>query len=109
MKKLTVVTASSLLSVSLNIFADPHFEEALKHATAAAQGGEDAKIIEHTLPALEHTMAGALTAKGLTKTHSDAATKALESALDLARNKKTEDATASVKSAVEHLTAANKK
>lgn len=109
MKKLTVVTASSLLLLSVNVFANPHYDEAIKHATAAAQAGDDAKIIEHTLPALEHTMAGALTAKGLTKSHSDEATKALETALDLAKNKKTADATASVQAAVEHLNAANKK
>lgn len=109
MKKLIVVTVSSLLLFSLNVFADPHFQEALKHATAAAQANDDAGIIEHTLPALEHTMAGALTAKGLAKSHADGATKALESTLDLAKNKKTQDATASAQSAVEHLTAANKK
>lgn len=54
-------------------------------------------------------MAGALTAKGLEKTHADEATKALESALDLARAKKIENATASAQSAVEHLKEANKK
>jgi hypothetical protein len=54
-------------------------------------------------------MAGALTAKGLTKTHADEATKALETALDLAKNNKTQDATASAHAAVEHLSAANKK
>jgi Small metal-binding protein len=109
MKKLTFTVASSLLLLSMNVFAEPHFQEALKHATAAAQANDDAKIIEHTLPALEHTMAGALTAKGLAKTHADGATKALETALDLAKNKKTGDASASVQSAVERLNAANKK
>jgi cellobiose-specific phosphotransferase system component IIA len=54
-------------------------------------------------------MAGALTAKGLTKSHTDEAVKALEKALDLAKNKKAEDATASVQAAVEHLKEANKK
>jgi len=109
MKKITIISASSLLLLGMNAFANPHYDEALKHATAAAKAGDSAKIIEHALPALEHTMSGALTAKGITKTHSDEATKALETALDLAKNKKAEDATASVQAAVEHLKAANKK
>lgn len=109
MKKILLTYASSLLLVSMNAFANPHYDEAIKHATAAAQAGEASKIIEHTLPALEHTMAGALTAKGITKSHTDEATKALETALDLAKAKKTEAATASVQAAVEHLKAANKK
>ena len=109
MKKLTVVYASLLFLSSINVFANPHYDEAIKHATAASQAGDTAQIIEHTLPALEHTMSGALTAKGLTKTHTDAATSALEKALDLAKAKKSNEATASAKEAVEHLKAANKK
>ena len=109
MKITTLTYASSLLFLSMNVFANPHYDEAIKHATAAAQAGDSAAIIEHALPALEHTMSGALTAKGITKTHSDEATKALETALDLAKNKKAEDAKASAQAAVEHLTAANKK
>lgn len=109
MKIITVTYASSLLLFSMNVFANPHFDEAIKHAAAAAQANDNAKLIEHTLPALEHTMAGALTAKGVTKTHADAATKALETALDQAKSKKSDAATAAAKSAVEHLKAANKK
>lgn len=109
MKIITFTCASSLVFLSMSVVADPHFEEAIKHASAAAQASENAKIIEHALPALEHTMAGALTAKGLTKTHADEATKALETALDQAKAKKTDAASASAKSAVEHLNAANKK
>ena len=40
MKKLTVVAASPLLFMSMNVFANPHFEEAIKHASAAAQAGD---------------------------------------------------------------------
>jgi hypothetical protein len=109
MKNLTVVYTSLLFLFSMNVFADPHFDEAIKHATAASQAGDTSKLIEHALPALEHTMTGALTAKGLTKTHTDEATKALEKALDLAKAKKAQEATASAKAAVEHLQAANKK
>lgn len=106
-KKITF--ASSLLFLSMTAFADPHFDEAIKHASAAAQANDNASVIEHALPALEHTMAGALTAKGVTKTHADEATKALETALDQAKAKKSDAATAAAKSAVEHLKAANKK
>ncbi|MBK8814619.1 MAG: hypothetical protein IPN42_03510 [Methylococcaceae bacterium] len=109
MNKITLATASSLLFLSINAFADPHFDEAIKHASPAVQANDNAGIIEHSLPALEHTMAGALTAKGVTKTHADEATKALEKALDQAKAKKLEAASAAAKSAVEHLKAANKK
>jgi len=70
--------------MSMNVFANPHFEEAIKHASAAAQAGDSSKIFEHT-------MASALTAKGLTKTHTDEATKAL----DLSKAKKSTEGTAS--------------
>jgi Small metal-binding protein len=109
MKKITFTYASSLLLLSMNALANPHYDEAIKHASAAAQAGDASNIIEHTLPALEHTMAGALTAKGLTKSHTDEATKALEKTLDLAKAKKSDEATASVKAALEHLKEANKK
>ena len=108
MKKIILTTASSLLLLSLNALANPHYDEAIKHATAAAQAGDAAQIVEHVLPAIEHTMSGALNAKGLVKSHTDEAVKALEKGLDLARNKKAEDASISVKSAVEHLKEANK-
>jgi Small metal-binding protein len=107
-EKITLTYASALLLLSMNVFANPHYDEAIKHAIAAAQAGDASKIIEHTLPTLEHTMAGALTAKGLTKTHTDEATRALETTLDLAKAKKSEAATASAQAAVEHLKAANK-
>lgn len=110
MKKIKFIFASSLFVFSMATFAgNPHFDEAIKHATAASQAGDTAKIIEHALPALEHAMAGALTAKGLSKSHSDEAVKALEKTLDSAKNKKADDATASANAALEHLKAANKK
>jgi hypothetical protein len=109
MKKNIITYASLLFVFSTSVFANPHYDEAIKHATAASQAGDTSKIIEHALPALEHTMAGALTAKGVTKTHVDEATKALEKTLDLAKAKKASEATASAQAAVEHLKAANKK
>lgn len=87
MKITTLTYASSLLFLSMNAFANPHYDEAIKHATAAAQASDAASVIEHALPALEHTMAGTLTAKG-GQNPSDEATTALETALNLAKNKK---------------------
>lgn len=109
MKKIILSCASALLIFSFNAFANPHLDEAIKHASAAAGGGDSAAVIEHTLPALEHAMACALNAKGLVKSHTEAGIKALETGLDLAKNKKVDDAKASVNAAVEHLKEANKK
>ncbi len=108
MKKLVVYT-STLLFLSMNAFAEPHLDEAIKHATAASQAGDAAGVVEHSLPALEHAMSSALNAKGVTKTHTDEAIKALEKAIDFGKNKKSQDATASAQDAVEHLKTANKK
>lgn len=109
MKKIILTIACSFFFLGVEAWADPHFDEAIKHASAAAQANDNAGIIEHSLAALEHTMSGALTAKGLVKTHTDEATKALESAVDQAKAKKLEAASAAAKSAVDHLKAANKK
>jgi hypothetical protein len=108
MKKILITFASSLLFFSLNVFADPHIDEAVKHASAAAEGGDAAKVVEHAIPALEHAMTSALTAKGLKKTHTEAAIKALETAIDQGKNNKTDAASASAQAAIEHLNAANK-
>jgi hypothetical protein len=65
MNKIVLTCAVSLLFLSFNVFANPHYDEAIKHASAAAGTGDAAKIVEHVLLAIEHTMAGALNAKGL--------------------------------------------
>lgn len=36
MKKITLTYASTLLFLSMNVFANPHYDEAIKYATATA-------------------------------------------------------------------------
>jgi hypothetical protein len=113
MKKLPVVYASALLLLSMNVFADPHFDEAIKHATAAVEHGKmghASVLVEHAAPALEHTLAGALTAKGLAKSHADNAVTDLEEAIKHGKegDKHAGVATTYAETALEHLKAANK-
>jgi Small metal-binding protein len=113
MKKLTVVYAVSLLFLSLNVFAEPHLDEAIKHATAAVEhgkAGHASVLVEHATPALEHALAGALIARGVAKSHTDYAVTDLEQAI---KHGKEGDAHAGVattyaETALEHLKAANK-
>ncbi|NOS76076.1 MAG: hypothetical protein HOP36_16380, partial [Methyloglobulus sp.] len=84
MKTLKIVSASALLFLSMSAFAEPHLDEAIKHATAAVEhgkAGHASVLVEHATPALEHTMAGALVAKGVAKSHTDNAVTDLEEAV----------------------------
>jgi hypothetical protein len=113
MKKLTIVSASALLILSLSAFAEPHLDQAIEHATAAVEHGKmghASVLVEHATPALEHAMAGALVAKGVAKSHTDNAITDLEEAI---KHGKEGDAHAGVattyaETALEHLKAANK-
>lgn len=113
MKKFLVLYAIGLLFLSMNVLADPHFDEAIKHATAAVEHGKmghASVLVEHATPALEHTLAGALNAKGLAKSHADNAVTDLEQAI---KHGKEGDAhvgvaTTYAETALEHLKAANK-
>lgn len=113
MKTLKVVYASGLLLLSLNAFADPHFDEAIKHATAAVEhgkAGHASVLVEHATPALEHTLAGALNAKGMAKSHADSAVTDLEEAIKHGKEGEAHVgvATTYAETALEHLKAANK-
>jgi Small metal-binding protein len=113
MKKLSIVYAVALLLVSINVFAEPHLDEAIKHASAALEhgkAGHASVLVEHATPALEHTMAGALVAKGAAKSHTDYAVADLEEAIKHGKegNEHAGVATTYVESALEHLKAANK-
>ncbi len=113
MKKLTVVFASVLLFLSMSVFAEPHLDQAIEHATAAVEHGKmghASVLVEHATPALEHAMAGALVARGVAKSHTDNAITDLEQAI---KHGKEGDAHAGVattyaETALEHLKAANK-
>ena len=114
MKKLTVAYAVSLLFLSMSVFAEPHLDQAIEHATAAVEhgkAGHPAVLVEHAVPALEHTMAGALIARGAAKSHTDYAVTDLDEAI---KHGKEGDAhvgvaTTYAETALEHLKAANKK
>ena len=70
MKMLRVVSASALLLLSINAFAETHLDQAIEHTTAAVEhgkAGHASVVLEHARPALEHAMAGALIAKGPSK------------------------------------------
>jgi Small metal-binding protein len=114
MKKLTVVYAASLLFLSLNVFAEPHLDQAIEHTTAAIEhgkAGHASVLVEHATPALEHAMAGALIARGVAKSHTDYAVTDLEQAIKHGKegNDHVGVATTYAETALEHLKAANKK
>jgi len=113
MKKITLIYGAALLLLATAVFAEPHLDEAIKHATAAVEhgkAGHASVLVEHATPALEHTMAGALVAKGAAKSHTDNAITDLEEAI---KHGKEGDAhvgvaTTYAETALEHLKAANK-
>ncbi len=109
MKKLLLISATIFLFFSANVFAEAHLDEAIKHATAAAQAGDSAGLLEHARPALEHATAGALVARGVARSHADEGVKAIEDSIAKSKAKKSAEASASMKAALEHLKAANKK
>jgi Small metal-binding protein len=111
MKIKSVLFASGLLLLSLSVFADPHFDEAIKHASAAVEhgkAGHASVLVEHATPALEHTLAGALNAKGLPKSHADMAVTDLEEAIKHGKENHADIATTYAEAALGHLKEANK-
>lgn len=113
MKSIKVIYASVLMLISAAAFANPHFDEAIKHATAAVEhgkAGHPSVLVEHATPALEHALAGALEAKGLAKSHADSAVTDLEEAIKHGKEGEAHVgvATTYAETALEHLKAANK-
>lgn len=113
MKKLTVVYALTLLLFGVNVYADPHLDQAIEHATAAVEHGKmghASVLVEHAVPAFEHAMTAVITMKGLALSHTNNAITDLEEAI---KHGKKGDAHAGVattyaETALEHLKAANK-
>jgi hypothetical protein len=60
-------------------------------------------LVEHAKVALEHSLAGAIEAKGVPKTHLDAASASLQEAIDHGTLGHADLATKSAEEAVEHL------
>ncbi|MSS75867.1 MAG: metal-binding protein SmbP [Methyloglobulus sp.] len=113
MKKLTIVSASALLLLSMSVFADPHIDQAIEHTNAAIEhgkAGHASVVLEHARPALEHAMAGAVVAKGAAKSHMDYAMTDLEETIKHAKEGDGHAgvATRYAETALGHLKAANK-
>ncbi|CAA9890551.1 conserved exported hypothetical protein [Candidatus Methylobacter favarea] len=113
MKKLASVFAGLLLCLSTTVFADAesdkHSAQALQHANMAVEQGKAGKapsLVEHAKAGLEHTVAAAITAKGVPLTHINAASDSLTQAIDHGNLGHTEMATKAAEQAVEHIKAA---
>ncbi|MFA6162145.1 MAG: small metal-binding protein SmbP [Methylobacter sp.] len=109
MKKLASVCASLLLLLSTSVFAaQDHAAQALEHANQAVthgKAGHAPVLVDHAKAALEHSLAAAIEAKGVPKTHLDAASASLQEAIDKGTLGDAESATKSAEEAVEHLKA----
>ncbi|MFA5985440.1 MAG: small metal-binding protein SmbP [Methylococcaceae bacterium] len=108
MFKIITITAALLLSFSNTVFAENHASEALKHANMAVAEGKAGKseaLVDHAGKALEHTLAGALVAKGTAKNHLEAGAKELEEAIDHGNLNHAKEATKHAESAIEHIQA----
>jgi len=118
MKKLASVFVGLLLCVSTTVFAAglseaglEHVNAALEHANAAVvhgKAGHAPILVEHAKSALNHTLAASIVAKGVPKTHIDAAADSLQKAIDEGELGKVEPATKSAEEAVTHLEASKK-
>lgn len=111
MKK-TALLGSTLLFVSAFAFAEPHLDEAIKHATAAVDHGKQGHasvLVEHAGPALEHALAADIVAHGPAKGHMADAITDLEEAVKHGKMGHAPVATTYAETALEHLKAAAKK
>ena len=87
MKKWASILICLLVFQSASVFAEEHFIAGQEHTNAAIVQGEAGHtriLIEHAKAALEHTLQASLAAKGMQKSHLDAAVKELQECLDLA-------------------------
>lgn len=111
MNKLTIAVATSLLLFNAAVFADPHLDEAIKHAEAAVNSGKTGHshdLVEHAGSAREHAMAAELTEKGQAKTRTDNAIIDLDEAIKHGKMMHAEIATTYAEAALDDLKKANK-
>jgi hypothetical protein len=83
----------------------------LEHANAAVvhgKAGHAPILVEHAKLALNHTLEASLVAKGVPKTHLDAAADSLQKSVDHGELGHAEPATKSAEEAVGHLNASKK-
>jgi HEPN domain-containing protein len=113
MKKLASVFVGLLLCVSTTVFAVEHSNtavehtnKALEHANAAVvhgKAGHAPILVEHAKSALNHTLEASLVAKGVPKTHIDAAADSLQKSIDEGELGHAESATKAAEEGVAHL------
>jgi hypothetical protein len=111
MKELTSICVGLSFFLSTCALAEEHFITGKQHATAAVVHGAEGHtriLMEHAKAALEHTLEASLTAKGVQKSHLDAAAKELQVCLDLAGNGHIGAATMHAEAAEKHIKASNK-
>jgi hypothetical protein len=118
MKKLASVFVGLLLCVSTTVFAEglskaasEHVKKALEHANTAVvhgKAGHAPVLVEHAKLALNHTLEASLVAKGVPKTHIDAAADSLQQSIDHGELGHSEPATKAAEEGVAHLEASKK-
>jgi hypothetical protein len=118
MKKVTSVFVGLLLCLSTTAFAAglsdnalEHVNKALEHANAAVvhgKAGHPPVLVEHAKSALNHTLAASLVAKGVPKTHIDAAADSLQKSIDEGELGHAPTATKAAEEGIEHLNASKK-
>lgn len=119
MKKLASVVLGLSLCLSVPVFAvgqtaavSEHTAQALEHANAAVvhgKAGHAPVLVEHTKSALNHTLAAGLVAKGVPKTHVNAAADSFQKAIDEGELGHADTATKAAEEGVGHLKASQSK
>jgi hypothetical protein len=119
MKKLAsvFVFVGLLLCLSTNVFAAgqsaatyTHVKTALTHADEAVvhgKAGHAPVLVEHAKSALNHTLEASLVAKGVAKTHVDAAAEWFQKAIDEGELGHAAPATKDVEEGIGHLKSVN--
>ena len=112
MKNFKILSAIAVMLISAAAFAEPHLDEAIKHATEAVKAGKAGKshdLVMHAEPAMEHALSADTVAHGPAKGHFADAITDLEEAIKHGKMLHGEIATTYAETALEHLKAANKK
>jgi hypothetical protein len=112
MKKLTSICVGLSFFLSTCAVAEEHLIAGKEHTTAAVVHGAEGHtriLMEHAKAALEDTLEASLTAKGVQKSHLEAAAKELQVCLDLAGNGHIGAATMHAEAAEKHIKASEKK
>jgi hypothetical protein len=99
-----------LLLVSVSVSAEEHFFAAKDHthdAVIQGEAGHTRVLVEHVKAVLENALKASLNAKGMQKSHLDAAATELQESLDLATMGHIGAATLHAEAAERHIKASN--